>query len=426
MLWALAFLVLLLVANAFLAMSETAIVGSSKARLQQWAKDGNKRAAQALDLSKQPELFLTCIQLGVNLIGITIGAVSESTLTEQLSMTFSRVPIVAHNAHGIATVIIITLVTYASFMAEIVPKRLALYNPEQNACQVSSLMLILQKLTRPLLLAAAASVQWLLTLLHPHPSRRLPITDAEILLLIRQGEQAGVFEQAEEEMVGSVLRLGSVRGSALMTARTELVWIDVNDPPEVIVEKLQTGTAYERLVADGTPDNPVGMLNVKDYLSLLCTAQGSDWLTIVKEPCIVPATESGLDILKLLKKNQLSSALVMNEYGGVEGLVTLRDLMEAIVGDLPHSNAHIRRSALDGNTFEVDGLTSMEEFREKFGLDDPPDQQIPEFDTVAGLLIAELKHIPGPGEEFDWQGLHMKVKSLDGYRIDKIEVTKAA
>jgi putative hemolysin len=424
-------IILLILLSGFFAMSEMALVSARKARLQEWARQGNRRARAALDLAKTPNRFLATAQIGMTLIGVLAGAYGGVTLAEHLALHLARVPALAGISHPLAVAIVVLATTFLTLvLGELAPKRLALNAPERVATIVTGPMRALASLVAPAVWLLSASVDVVIRLLRVRPESGPPVTEEEIKILLEQGQAAGVFEEAEQEMVEQVLRLDRRRVSALMTPRPELVWLDVEDPREDLRRQVVESSFSRFPVCRGTLDDVLGILQVKDLVSQGALAPGEAcWigdLTAVLRPAVfVPESMPALRVLEAFRAASSHLALVVDEYGSVQGLVTMNDVMQAIVGEVASEDAIEEPEIIprpDGS-YLLDGMLSVDEFKELFRLHRLPGEERANFHTLGGFIMTQMGRIPHSGETFDWNALHFEIVDMDSHRIDKVLVT---
>lgn len=422
------FLILLIVANGIFSMSELAIVSSRKVRLEQWAKDGNRKAKSALKLANNPNNFLATVQIGITLIGILSGAVGGATIAQHLEEAFNSIPAIVPYSKSISFSIVVAVITYLSLViGELVPKRLALNNPELIASNMARPMQMLANLGTPLVYLLTASTEALLKLFGIDPSVEEPMTAEEIKELIAQGAEAGMFEESEQEMVDRIFRLGDRQIKSLMTPRTEIVWLDLNTPLAETQQEV-IDSPYSRFpVARETLDECLGIVEIRDFMTACLTGHEIDLEASLHSPLYVAESASALSVLESFKQTGNHIALVTDEYGGVEGLVTINDLLEAIVGNLPSQDQQdepqiIRR---DDGSWLVDGMLSVDELKELLEIEEMPEQE-GNYHTVGGFMMTTLRRIPTSGEHFDWNGFEFEVMDMDGTRVDKVMITITA
>jgi len=415
----------LIVLNGVFAMSEIAVVSSRKVRLQQRADAGSHGAAAALKLANEPGNFLSTIQVGITTIGIFSGAFGEATLAAPLETWLLQFPLVADYARPVAVVLVVMLITYLSVvLGELVPKRLALHNPEGLATLFARPLNALGRITSPLVALFSKSSELLLRLLGSKPDSDAPVTDEEIKVLMQQGTEAGVFESSEGQLVANVLRMDDLNLNQIMTPRIDVSVIDVADAPEQIRDQI-LACNYSRLVVcrDGL-DQVIGVVYAKDLLNQLLSGKTLDVQADMRTPLYVPETVAPMQLMSLFKRHRDTFALVVDEYGDVQGVVTLADIMEAIVGDLPSEDATeeadiVRRE--DGSLL-VDGLLAIDKLKEVLGLSELPDEESGDYHTVSGFVMTVLGRLPKTADHFDWQGHRFEVVDMDRNRVDKLLV----
>lgn len=341
------FILLLIMANGLLAMSEIAIVSARKARLQQRAADGDKGARAALELATAPNRFLATIQIGITLVGILAGAVGGATIAESLTVPLSRIPLVAPYSKAVSLGIVVLSVTYLSLViGELAPKRLALQSPERIAAAVAPSMHLLSVIASPAVYLLSLSTEMVLRIVGMRPSLEPPVTEEEVRIMIEIGTQAGVFQAAEQDLVERIFRFGDRRVDELMTPRLQIVWLDVDDPREENWQKMVASGHSLFPVFRGNLDNVLGMASVGALWARMVMGQPTDLQASLVQPLFVPETMSALKVLELFKQSGLHVALVMDEYGSIQGLVTLTDVLEAIVGDIPAIGERIEPQAV--------------------------------------------------------------------------------
>ncbi|HRW83645.1 MAG TPA: hemolysin family protein, partial [Methanothrix sp.] len=407
---------LLIIANSIFALSEIAVVSSRKAKLQQMKEEGNSGAKTALDLANEPTPFLSTIQIGITLIGTLAGAFGGATIAEELALVMEGTPALASHSQLFSIGIVVAGITYLTLvLGELVPKRVALSNPEKIASFVASPMSLLSRIAAPLVFVLTASTNLVIRILGIKPNDEPPVTEEEIKILIDLGTGAGVFEEAEKEMVERVFRLGDRRVATFMTPRSKIVWLDVDDTPETIREKT-SGRSYSLFpVCKDDLDKVVGVVQAKDLLSHADEGDEFDLSGAVLPPLFVPESMRGLKVLERFKETGIHLAIVVDEYGAVQGVVALTDILEAIVGDIPHIDEltepqMIRRE--DGSWL-IDGMMQIDEFKEAFGVDELPEEDGGLYQTLGGFVIIYFERIPSSGDHFDWGDLRFEVVDMD-------------
>ena len=414
---------LLIVGNGFFAMSEIALISARKSRLQQWANEGDAQARSALELANAPTQFLSTVQIGITLVGTLAGAFGGVTIAGRLAAQLDRVAWLAPYGHAVSVVIVVVGITYLTLVVgELAPKRLALRNPERIACAVAGLMRTLSRVTHPVVRLLSASTEIVLRLLGSRPSSEPPVTSEEIEVLMEQATQAGVFEEREQDMVEGVLHLNNRRVSALATPRTDIVWLALDATREEIREQVAS-SAHDRFpVCEGNLDNVVGVVRTGDMLAH-CLASGAiDLRALSHPPLFVPETMFASKALELLKQSAVHLAFVMDEYGGLQGMVTINDIVEEIVGDIETDRPHATRRK-DG-TWLIDGMLPIHDFKELFNLKRLPGEERDNYQTVGGFVMMRLGHIPQTTDQFRWGGLRFEVLDMDERRVDKVLVSQ--
>ena len=424
--------ILLLVAvNGLFVMAEMAVVSSRKPRLQQFANEGSHGAQTALDLATHPDRFLATTQIGITLIAILTGALGERTLTERLSQKLDQVPhlaILAEYKESIAFAIVIMAITYISLViGELLPKRLALHNPERIASATSSFMDFISRLCRPAVAFISGSTRVVMSALRLRPSEEPPVTEEEIKVMMEQGTEAGVFEETEHDIVKSIFKLGDRAVSALMKPRREVIWLDLDDP-FIENQKKLASSSYSRFpVAQGSLDNVLGIVQTKDLLTRCLAGSKMDLKENLRPPLFVPEGLPALRLLEMFKKSRTHMALVVDEYGGVEGLVTLNDILEDLVGDVASVDMPEERQIFqrpDGSWL-IDGKLQVDDLKEVLGLSKLPDEESGSYQTLGGLVMLQVGRVPVTGDAFETEGYTFEVVDMDGKRVDKVLVSKA-
>ncbi|CAA9531573.1 MAG: Hemolysins and related proteins containing CBS domains [uncultured Thermomicrobiales bacterium] len=416
---------LLIVANGLFSLAETSVVSSRKSRLQQRAGGGDAAAGRALALAEDPNVFLATVQVGITLIGILSGALGGATVARSLADLLDGVPGVGRYADTVALVLVVLVITYLSLVVgELVPKRIALNNPEGVAARVSGPMRGLSAVTSPVVGLLGASTDAVLRLLGVRPSGEPPVTEAEVGVLLEQGAQAGVFDPAERAMVGRVFALADDRVAALMTPRPAVVWLDLDDPPEAQRRTMAESVFSRFPVGRGDLDHVVGVVRAKDLLADSLTGRPVAPEERLRPPLVVPEGLSALRLLEGFRQAGEHLALVVDEYGGTAGLVTIEDVLEAIVGDLPSTGEPGDAGAVrrDDGSWLLDGALPIARFADVLESAPPPEED-GDYETLGGFVLARLGRIPAAGTRFDWEGWRFEVVDMDGNRVDKVLAT---
>ncbi len=418
---------LLLLANGVFAMAEIAVVSARKARLKAWAAAGSAPARSALALAEQPDRFLSAVQIGITLVGVLSAAFAGTTLTTKLAGVVATAPALAPYADRIAFFLVVAVLTYVSLIVgELVPKRIALSNPEGRAMLIARPMTGLTRLASPFVWLLTVSSNLVLKVFGLGRTVEAPPSEEEISHLIEQGTTAGVFHKAERAMVEGVLRLDERPVTTLMTRRTRIVWLDVADADEVNWRKIVTSGHSHFPVYEGTRDNVIGMVAVKALWANSAIGLPNNIRHHLTAPLLVPASINAVQLLESFKKSGKHLALVTDEFGSIQGLVTLIDVMEAIVGDLPEPGDRHAPDAVqrDDGSWLVDGFMPLQELHRRFGIAALPGEEDEDFETLGGFVTDRLAHIPKAGESFLCAGWKFEVADMDRHRVDKIILTR--
>jgi putative hemolysin len=418
-------ILILVIANGIFAGAELAVVSSRQVRLEQLAERGSREARAALQLARAPNDFLATVQVGITMIGILSGAVGGATLAQRLRPLLDRVPALEPWSDGISVAVVVTGITYLSLViGELVPKRIALHHPERLACLVAPPMRRLARLTAPLVHLLGVSTDGLLNVLGVRGGTRPEITEEEIKALLRRGAESGVVEEAEHEMVERVFRLGDRSVRAIMTPRTEICWLDLEAPLQENLGKVMASTHTRFPVGRGSLDDCVGILRGCRLLSARIAGTEVDLAALLQPPLYVAESVPGLSVIERFRQTGVHTALVTDEFGGIEGLVTLNDLMEAIVGVLPSPEELDDPMVVEreDGSWLLDGLLDIGDFRDLIACPELPGEETGSFHTLGGFILHMLGRIPRAGDHFTWEGLRLEVVDMDGKRVDKILV----
>ena len=423
MIWELLVVVLLILINAFFAMSEMALVSARRARLQQMAEEkGGAGARAALELSEDPSRFLSTVQVGISLTGIIAGAYGGSTLAERLgSVLNERVEWIAPYGHTVAFALVVAAITYFSLIiGELVPKRVALISSERIAALVAAPMRTIARLSAPVVWLLGVSSDAVLKLLRLPTSREQTVTEEEVKTLIAEGTQSGVFEPAERQMIEGVMHLSDRTVRSIMTPRPDLIWLDIDDKADVVGREIRE-SGYSRFpVCRGDVDELQGVVAAKALLDQSLNGIAFDLKAAMVQPLVVHDGTPVFRLLDLFKQASVHMAIVVDEYGSVEGLVTMTDILEAIAGELPDSTQEGEAAAIqrEDGSWLVDGMTPVEEVEALVGVKNMKGEG--DFHTIAGFLLDHFGHIPTAAEHLFWNGIRFEVVDMDGRRIDKV------
>lgn len=415
----------LILLNGAFAMSEIAIVTSRQARLQQRRDGGSAGAAMAMRLLDSPGPFLSTVQVGITTIGILSGAFGENLIAERLRDIFAGHPALAPHSQALATGVMVMVVTYCAVVfGELVPKRLALINPEGIASLVARPMLLLSRLAHPLVVLLDQSSNLLLRLLGARPTQQAPVSEEEIRILLQQGTTAGVFRPSEQAMVDNVFRLDALRVTDIMTQRRDVLVLDLADAAEANRGKLLDGRFETMPLCRGGLEEVVGMIDAKHLLAL--TVRDGRPIALeesAQPPLFVPASISAAQLLAKLQARNRHAALVVDEYGSVEGLVTMTDVTRAIIGHVPGTEPANGDEAVqrEDGSWLFDGLLPIERAWPmlQLALRTSPGSSSP-YRTLAGFVMDKLGRVPRVGDHFEHRGWRFEVVDMDGHRIDRI------
>ena len=421
------FILVLILINGFFSMSEIALVSARKVRLEQKAEEGDKGAKSALELTKSTSKLLSAVQVGITMVGILTGALGGATLADRLTIILQKIHWLAPYASAVSITIVVLLVTYFSLViGELIPKRLALNEPEKIASSVSGFMRFLSKVMAPVVHLLSASTDLGLKIMGVTASKEPPITEEEIKVLIEAGAQVGVFGETEQDMVEGIFRLNDRSINALMTPRTEIDWLDANDSPDQILKQVLDSSFSRFPVAQGSLDNVVGILTAKDVLEKHLINAPYNLLDLIQKPVFVPENTPAMRSLEMMREAGVHEAMVIDEYGGLLGMVTLFDVLESIVGQIP-SYDEVEDSEIvkrEDGSYLLDGLLPIDELKELLDVDELPDERQVGFQTVGGFVMHQLGTIPAPGQHFHWVNFRFEILDMDGRRVDKVLVNK--
>ena len=414
-------ILILIFCNGICSMAEIAMISARKSRLQTEADAGNKQARRALRLSANPDRFLSTVQIAMTLVGILTGLFSGASIAETVAAWLGRLGLSAGAADAVAKFFIVLIVMYFTvLLGEIVPKRIAMSNPEKAAKQVSKPIALFSWITSPLVTLLAKSTNLCTRLLGIKDESH--VTEDEIISILQEGADDGEVSPMEQDIVERVFTLGDLSVSTIMTLRDDLVCLDLNMPEEEIIQTIESSIFEQYPVVDGDLDHVEGVLSLKDYVISIRKKGAFNLRRMMKEPVYVHENMSVYAVLEFMKQKQLNRALVCDEFGSLSGIISLKDILDALVGNT--GDRHQREPDIvpceDG--WMVDGQCSIYDFLSYFDLDDTMEDF--DFSTVGGLVLDELEHVPVSGEEITWQGFRFTVTAMDGARIDRIQVRK--
>ena len=421
-----AVILLLIVVNGAFALSELALVSANRSRLAVLEEKGVKGAVQARALAEDPERFLPTVQVGITLVGILAGVFGGARIAGRLSPVLEQVPILRPFAGSLSLGIMVITITYLTMvLGELVPKQLALREPELVASVVARPIAAVARVTMPVVWLLNRSSALVLMLLGAPNGSPNTMTEEELKALLVEGEETGVLESEERDMIERVLRLADKPVRAIMTPRNELVWIDRTDPPDEIKATLTSSPHSRFVVSDGSVDNVVGVVRAKDILDGILDGKELSIADLLRQPMVMPDTVTALDALERLKSDPLGLALVMDEYGSFEGVVTAADVLQAIVGEAePGEDGARAGEPAEEGVLQLDGMTPVDEVKARLKLPDLPAEG--SYHTLGGLILALLRRVPRLGDRIAFGGWLFEVTQMDGRRIDRVRASRAA
>lgn len=420
--WELTVVFLLILLNGFFAMSELALVSSRRARLQQMANRGRRGASAALQLVKDPSRFLSTVQVGITLIGILAGAYGGATLAGHLSEFLKGIAVLAPYADAIAIGLVVLAITYLSLIVgELVPKQIALRNAERIASFVARPMHLLATLVAPLVWLLSASTEAVLHVLRLREMPKEMVTEEEVKALIEEGTETGVFVLAEKDMINGVLRLADRAVLSIMTPRHDVTWLDVSEPAEKICAEIVESDFSSFPVARDELDDFLGIVDTKDLLDQFLQGKPFDLQACLKQPLVIHENMHVLRLLEMFKESAIHIAVIVDEYGTLQGIVTLTDVIAAVAGDVaepgeeeeePDAVQREDGSWLIAGTLAIDDVERLTGLRGMRGEED--------YHTLAGFVLSKLEHVPTVAESFVWKGVRFEIVDMDGRRIDRV------
>jgi len=421
----LSIVLLLIIVNSVFAMAEIALVSARKARLVPLAEAGNRGAQAALELKADPSRLLSTVQIGVTLIAVLSGTFGEATLGDQLERQLgSYAGFAARYAHVISMAAVVIGIAYFSLiLGELVPKRIALLHPERIAAALARFMRAIARVGAPIEWFLSASTDFVLRLLPVRSQGAAPVTDEEITFMLREGVATGHIPLAETAIVEMALRLGDRRASAVMTPRTQIEWLDLDDSEEDNRRKIRESNYSRFPVVQGGSQQVIGIVQAKDLLAACLAGQPLDLRAATRPPLYLPNTVTVLRVLEVFKTSGEPMALIVDEYGDLEGLVTPSDILETLVGDIPGSpEADQRIVRRDDETWLIDGMVGLDELKQVLGISRLPGED-PDFHTLGGYLMARLNRVPMEADRISAGDWRFEVVKMDGRRVDRVLVT---
>lgn len=410
----------LILLNGLFSMAEIALVSARKSRLEAQAGKGDKDAREALNLANKPETFLSTVQMGITVIGILTGIYSGEKITDDFAEFLKHYPLVAPYSKGLATAIIVIIVTYFSIIfGELVPKRLGMTKPEGIAKAVAKPMRVLSLITHPFIWLLSKSSNLIVNIFGLKPADN-SLTEEEIKAIISEGTEQGTIEETEQEIIERVFHLSDRNITSLMTHRSDMIWFNVDETEEMIKEKITNEPHSIYPICDGEIDNIKGVVSIKD---LYVSPDDRPFRELMQPALFVPENNTAFQVMEKFKQSKLHSCFIVDEYGTILGMITLNDILEAIIGDMPQPDVPdyeiIERE--DG-TFLVDAQIPFYDFLTRFEKAEWMNEGEQEFDTLAGFVLHELERIPHTGDKLEWKGFTLEIMDMDGHRIDKVLV----
>jgi putative hemolysin len=419
-------ILILILANGLFAMSEIAIVSSRKARLERLADEGGAGARAALQLAKDPTQFLSAVQVGITLIGIGTGAYGGATIAKPFAAFLKTLPGLAPYADSVSMTVVVAAITFLSLIVgELVPKKIALNNPESLAVIIAVPMRLFAKVAAPVVRLLSASTEIILRLIGVKKPDEPPVTEEEIKIMIAEGAEYGTFEPAEKDLVDRVFRFGDMRVSAFVTPRTQIDWLDLEEDDAHNLGILTESGHSWLPVARGSLDEIAGIVKTRNVLAHRLSGERLQLESHIQEPLMVPRSMRAFRLLELFQQSGKHVAVVIDEFGGMTGLVTIHDIFEQLVGEMPQQDEDdiqpiVRRE--DGSWL-IDGLLPIEDFKQHFDLDELPGEDKEHYQTLGGFITSYLGDIPQPADIVEWNGLRLEVLDMDRARVDKVLVT---
>ena len=419
---------LLIQLNGVLAMSEIAVISARKVRLQHRAAEGDAGAQAALEIANQPSHFLSTVQIGITLVGILTGAFSGATIAEELEayLGHTQIPLLSAYSEVISVSVVVIVITFLSLIVgELAPKQIGLNNPERIASIVAPIMRTISRLTSPLVHLLSFSTSLVLRLIGVRRTTDPEVTEDEIKLLIEQATAGGIFYPEEEEMVEQVFRLADRPIVAQMTPRTEIVWLDLENPIEAIRETLTAARYSYYPVGRGGVDNLLGVVHAKDLLAQCVSGKSLNIEEKIIQPQYLPEGMTILETLKRFRESRTQIAFIIDEFGGIQGLTTITNILEAIAGDFPDAIDAAEQEIVvrkDGS-YLLNGMLDIDEFKDLFRIAALPGEEGNSYQTLGGFVMMFLGRIPSAGDYFEWENLRIEIVDMDGLRVDKVLVT---
>lgn len=411
----------LILLNGLFSMAEIALVSARKARLESQANKGDKDAREALNLANKPENFLSTVQMGITVVGILTGLYSGEKITDDFAAWLQKWPATAPYSYGLATTIVVIIVTYFTIIfGELVPKRLGLSRPEGIAKVVARPMRLLSLLTYPFISLLSWSSNMVIRLLGLKPNDNL-VTEEEIKAIIDQGTEQGAIEETEQEIIERVFHLSDRNITSLMTHRSDIVWFNLDETEEMIREKIIREPHSIYPICDKSIDDLKGVVAIKD---LYISPDDVALKDLMRPALFVPENNTAFQVMEKFKESKLHSCFIVDEYGSILGMITLNDILEAIIGDMPQPDVpEYEINEREDGSYLVDAQIPFYDFLARFEKTEWMNEGEQEFDTLAGFILHQLERIPFTGDKLEWKGFTIEIIDMDGHRIDKVLVS---
>ena len=415
----------LIILNGLFVMSEISLVSARKARLESMAEKGDKKAESALKLSNAPETFLSAAQIGITLIAILTGVYSGERFGRQLAPSIAKIHFISAYAETISTIIVVIIVTFLSIVfGELIPKRIGLLNAERIAKIVAGPMKAFAKFTHPIVWLLNKTSNLFFTFFNIKKTKDETVTEDEIKAIINEGTESGSIEEEEKELIERIFHLGDRNITSLMTHRSDIIWFDLNDDEDTVRDKILKEPHSVYPICDGSIDNIKGMVSIKDLYIIDDFTKFKD---VVQTAMFVPENNTAYQVMEKFKETKQHSCFIVDEYGSLQGMITLNDILEAIVGNIPQTALEDYEivNRRDGS-FLVDAQIPFYDFLSRFDKADWASEEDYSFDTLAGCILHVLERIPKTGDHLKWRGFDFEVIDMDGHRIDKVLVKPSA
>ena len=410
----------LILLNSLFSMAEIALVSARKSRLELQANKGDKKAEEALKLANKPETFLSTVQMGMTVIGILTGIYSGEKITDDFAAFLNQWPAIADYSYGIATAIVVIIVTYFTIVfGELVPKRLGLSRPETIAKAVARPMRVISLVTHPFIWLLSKSSNIIVKIFGLKPKDN-QVTEEEIKAIISEGTEQGTIEETEQEIIERIFHLSDRNITSLMTHRSDIIWFHLDDTEETIKEKIISEPHSVYPICDSTIDVIKGVVAIKD---LYVSPDNVQFKNLMRPALFVPENNTAFQVMEKFKQSKLHSCFIVDEYGSILGMITLNDILEAIIGDMPQPDlSDYEITARDDGSFLVDAQIPFYDFLTHFEKAEWMNEGEQEFDTLAGFILHRLERIPQTGNTLEWKGFSIEIIDMDGHRIDKVLV----